>query len=171
MNNNEIPTQSERAWAAVAHASAVLTLVIGLSTGGVGALFGLLVPITIYLVFNEKSRFIRFHALQSTAWQGASILGVLLATVVAGAVVALTWITVGILSFVLVGVALIPGAILLSIIAAAIVPVLPVLLTVYSVIASYQAYNGDWFEYRYVGEAVRDRETDVMPEAEAVDAA
>ena len=47
--------QNERKWAALAHASTLLTALVGLSTGGAGVLLTMFVPFAIYLAFRKRS--------------------------------------------------------------------------------------------------------------------
>ena len=63
------PTQYERNWASLAHLTALLTLIVGASTSGVGAVVALLVPLGMYLYFGGRSRYVAFHALQATVFQ------------------------------------------------------------------------------------------------------
>lgn len=57
-----IPTSDERTMAALAHISAVLPFT------------GIIVPIIIWVTQKEKSRYVRFQALQATAYQLTMIL-------------------------------------------------------------------------------------------------
>src|SRR5258708_36058494 len=66
------PTQHERNWAAVAHLTAVLTLLIAISTAGLGHILGLLVPLGMYLYFSNRSRYVAYHALQATVFQAVA---------------------------------------------------------------------------------------------------
>ena len=58
-------TQSERNWAMLAHLTALLTVLVGLHSGGVGSVVALLVPLGMYLYFRERSPYVAFHALQA----------------------------------------------------------------------------------------------------------
>src|SRR3989304_5865490 len=60
------PDQAERNWAMLAHLTALLTVGVGLSTGGLGMVFALLVPLAMYLYFAGRSRYVAFHALEAS---------------------------------------------------------------------------------------------------------
>lgn len=140
--------------AALAHASVLLTLILGLG-GGVGALIGPVVPLAIYLGYREQSRFVAFHALQSLVYQVAGVLVYVVLAAVMGGGVALAWTISGLLSAVLVGLLLMPFALL---------PVFGSLLMVflligaplawlgYGLYAAYQVYQGRNFLYWLIGE-------------------
>ena len=104
------PTQHERNWAAVAHLSAVLTLLIAASTAGVGHILGLLVPLAIYLYFSNRSRYVAYHALQATVFQAVAGIVYVVAAALAGAMIAVAWTVSGVLTVVLVGLVLMPVA-------------------------------------------------------------
>jgi uncharacterized protein len=55
-------SSEERQWAMLAH---IITMVVNVCLGGLGFLVGLI----IYAVNPPKSRFVAFHALQSTLFQ------------------------------------------------------------------------------------------------------
>ncbi|MGD8969580.1 MAG: DUF4870 domain-containing protein, partial [Anaerolineae bacterium] len=100
--------------AALAHASILLTLVLAFA-GGVGALVGLAVPLVVYLSYRERSRFITFHALQSLVYQGAGVLIYLVLVAVSAAAVAAAWTISGLLSAVVIGLLLMPLALVITI--------------------------------------------------------
>src|SRR5258708_9734953 len=54
-------TEQERTWAAVAHISALITLLVGVPTAGVGLLATLLIPLMIFLYYREKSSYFACH--------------------------------------------------------------------------------------------------------------
>src|SRR5258706_15731132 len=85
------PTQHERNWAAVAHLTAVLTLVIAASTAGLGHILGLLVPLAIYLYFSNRSRYVAYHALQATVFQAVAGILYEVAAALAGGLIAVPW--------------------------------------------------------------------------------
>lgn len=83
----------ERTWAMLAHLSVLINLVTGY--------VGVLVPLGIYLVFKDRSRYVAFHALQSFFMQ-------LILWVGGSALVAATWTVIGISSAFLIGLICIP---------------------------------------------------------------
>src|SRR5258706_12278078 len=104
------PTQHERNWAAVAHLTAVLTLVIAASTAGLGHILGLLVPLAIYIYFSNRSRYVAYHALQATVFQAVAGIIYVVAAALAGALFAAAWTVWGVRSVLLVGIGRIPLA-------------------------------------------------------------
>ena len=56
---------NERKWAALAHASTLLTALVALGSAGAGVLLTMFVPLLIYFAFRNRSEFVAFHALQA----------------------------------------------------------------------------------------------------------
>ena len=155
MLENSNLTQLERNWAMLAHLTALLTLVVGLSTGGVGAVAALLVPLAMYLYFRERSPLVAFHALQATAFQSFAGVAFIVAAGFAAALVAGAWVITLALSVVLVGLLLLPVTLILTVAAAMGVLALPVAALVYAVRGAYLAYQGLPFEYLWIGALAR----------------
>lgn len=148
------PTQDERNWAMLAHLTALLTLGVGVSTSGIGYVFALLVPLSLYLYFAGRSRFVAFHALQATVFQAlAGILFVVLAAA-AGAVIVAAWVVTGVLSIVLLGLLLLPVTLGLTVLAAAQLAAVPLLVLFYALYGAYRTYEGENFHYPWVGAIV-----------------
>jgi uncharacterized Tic20 family protein len=146
----QVPTDEWTA-ATLAHASGLLTLVLGMA-GGVGALVGPAIPLAMYFGYREKSRFVAFHAMQSFVYQVA---GVLLYAIFAAALaigVAMAWTVSGLLSAVLIGLLLIPFAILLTLLMALLLAGAPLVWLGYGLYAAYQVYQGRDFHYWLIGE-------------------
>ncbi|HUV89959.1 MAG TPA: DUF4870 domain-containing protein [Anaerolineae bacterium] len=122
----------ERSWAMLAHLSILLNLVTGL-LGVVGAL-------VIYLVYQNRSRYVAYQALQSLIFQ-------LVAWVGGGILTAITWTITGVFSAILIGLLCIPVAIFISLI--------PLAAVVYGVIGGIQCSQGQDFRYWLVGDWVR----------------
>ncbi|MBN2004270.1 MAG: DUF4870 domain-containing protein [Anaerolineae bacterium] len=127
----------ERTWAMIAHLSMLLNLVTGFL--GVGA------ALAIYLVYKDRSRYVAYQAIQSFLfqlifWVGGWFLGGLLTTI--------TWTIVGMLFVVVIGIILVPIAIVLTLIFFA--P--PVIAIVYSIIGGIRCSNGEDFRYWLVSE-------------------
>ncbi len=125
-------SSEERTWAMLAH----LTVMINLFTG----FWGPIAALIIYLVYKDKSRYIAYHSMQSFLIQ-------LIGWVGGGLIIALTWVVTVMLSFVLVGLFLIPFAILISF--------LPVIIAIYAVIAAVETSQGKDFRYWLVGDWTR----------------
>ena len=144
-------TQSERNWAMLAHLTALLTVLVGLHSGGVGSVVALLVPLGMYLYFRERSPYVAFHALQATVFQASIGIAWVVVGAIAGTVLAGAWIVTGLLSIVLVGLLLVPFALGLTFLTVIMLLALPVLGLVYPVRGAYLTYSGRPFEYLWVG--------------------
>jgi uncharacterized protein len=122
----------ERTWAMLAHLSVLLNLVTGI-LGPVAALI-------IYLIYRDRSRYVAYHSLQSLLMQLIVWLG-------GGLITAFVWMVVGTLSMIIIGLCLIPFAILVSFI--------PLAALVYGVIGAIQTNQGQDFRYWLIGDWVR----------------
>jgi uncharacterized Tic20 family protein len=138
----EIPT-SEWTTASLAHASVLVTVILG-TPAGIGVPVGLAVPLVMYLSYRKQSRFIALHALQAFAYQLAGTLVV--ATL--GVLVAVAWTVSGSLAAVLIGLALMPLAMTLTLLLAG----AAIAWLVYGLYAAYQVYQGRDFRYWLIGE-------------------
>ena len=148
------PTQYERNWASLAHLTVLLTVLVGVSTSGLGAVVALLLPLGLYLYFGGRSRYVAYHALQATVFQAlGAILYVLLGGTVA-AIIAVAWVIAGVLSVVVIGLLLMPGALALTLLAGYALVAVPLLWLGYSLVGAYRTYNGEAFEYPLVGAVV-----------------
>ncbi len=125
-------TSEERNWAMAAHLSSLINLVTGI--------LGPVVAGVIYLSYKDRSRYIAYHALQSLILQ-------LIVWVGGGLLVTITWTVTGLLSLVVIGLCLIPFAILISL--------LPVIAPVYAVVGAIQTSQGADFRYWLIGDWVR----------------
>lgn len=109
--------QDERTWSMLSHLSVLLNLITGIG--------GPIAALVIWLVYKDRSRRVAFHALQSLWYQ------------VAWAVLLLIgWTVTFVLSFVFIGLLLIPVMVLVSL-----VPF------VHQCYAAYKVYQG--VDYRY----------------------
>ncbi|HVF02961.1 MAG TPA: DUF4870 domain-containing protein [Rubrobacteraceae bacterium] len=109
--------QDERTWSMLSHLSVLLNLITGIG--------GPIAALVIWLVYKDRSRRVAFHALQSLWYQ------------VAWAVLLLIgWTVTFVLSFVFIGLLLIPVMLLVSL-----VPF------VHQCYAAYKVYQG--VDYRY----------------------
>lgn len=147
-------TQNEMTMAALAHASVVLTFVIALGSGGLGCLLGVLVPLLIWLTHKEKSTYVSFQALQATVFQVVSILLVVLVLAASIALIVVGWTVSGALTAVLIGLCLMPFALLITVVLALLVLILPLAQVGYGLYAAYETYQGRDFRYWWVGEAL-----------------
>ncbi|HEY3310740.1 MAG TPA: DUF4870 domain-containing protein [Anaerolineales bacterium] len=122
----------ERNWAMISHLSILLNLVTGF--------LGPLVPLVIYLVFKERSRYLAYQSMQAFVFQMVGWVG-------AGALAGVTWAVSGVLTAVLIGLLCIPLACLIGLI--------PLAALVYGVIAGVKASQGEDFKYWLIGDWVR----------------
>jgi uncharacterized protein len=127
-----LSTSDERTWAMLAHLSILLNLVTGV--------FGPVVPLVIYFVYKDRSRYLAYQSLQAFVFQ-------LLWWIGGGAVIGTTWAITGILSIFIVGLVCIPIAILISF--------LPIIVLIYGVVAGIRTSQGEDFKYWLIGDWVR----------------
>ncbi|PWH13781.1 MAG: hypothetical protein DDG59_13855 [Anaerolineae bacterium] len=134
------PTQvgpgDERTWGILAHLSVLVNLVTGFG-GPIAALI-------IYLVYRNRSRFVAYHALQSLIFQLIGWYG-------GGTLIGVMWAIVGVLSALIIGVVLIPFALVLTLIFG----LLPLGTLIYGCYGAYQVSQGKDFRYWLVGDWVR----------------
>lgn len=142
--------KNERKWAALAHASTLLTALVALGSGGLGVLITMFVPLLIYFAFRNRSEFVAFHALQAFTIQLVGTIG-WLALVVTGLIV---WVILIIISalliLVVVGVALLPIVVLSGVLLLVISLALPLGMVIYSVIAAVETYAGRNYRIPYI---------------------
>jgi len=135
------PTQplsatEERTWSVLAHLSVLLNLVTGFA--------GPIAALVIYLVYKDRSRKVAYHALQALIFQLIWWYG-------GGLLIGAMWATVGLLSAILIGIILIPIAIIMTLVLAA----LPVGAVIYGIIGAFQVNQDADFKYWLVGDWVR----------------
>jgi uncharacterized Tic20 family protein len=126
----------ERTWAMLAHMSVLLNLVTGF-LGPVAAL-------VVYLIFQNRSRYVAYQALQSFVFQLIFWAG-------GGALLGLMWAATGLLSAVLVGILLIPVACVLTFLFA----LMPIAALFYGFWAGIETSQGKDFKYWLVGDWLR----------------
>lgn len=123
----------ERTWAMLAHLSVLANLVTGF--------LGPIAALVIYLAFQNRSRYVAYHALQSFIFQ-------LIWWVGGGALAGSAWAISGALVAVAgLGCLLMPVALLLTFV--------PVAALVYGVIGAIQCSQGQDFRYWLVGDWTR----------------
>ena len=103
-------------------------------------LLGLVGALIIYLVYQNRSRYVAYHALQSLIFQLIAWLG-------GGILTGIAWAITGVLSAILVGLLCIPLALVISLI--------PLGGVVYGIIGGIQCSQGQDFRYWLVGDWVR----------------
>ena len=152
------PTANERTWAALAHASVLLTFALGVSTGGLATVVAALVPLLIWLSFRDRSRFVAFHAMQATVFQLGSLVAWIGLLVVGLAILIPTWIVTALLLVILVGFLLLPLALVLTIALPSALVALPFASLVYGLYGAYEVYAGRPFRYWLVADWIESRE-------------
>lgn len=146
-----LASDEERAWAAIAHASALVTVLFGVLTGGALCLVGPIVPLVIWLVFRERSRFVARHALQATIFQALVVVLTAAIFVLGLILVVAAWAGAGVLISVVVGICLIPIALVLTLLWIMATLGLPVAALVYACYGAYEVLQGRDFRYYLVG--------------------
>jgi len=143
-------SENERKWAALAHASTLLTAVVALASGGLGVLLTMFVPLLIYFSYRKRSEYVAFHALQAFTIQLVGTIG-WLALIVVGTIVgvALLFVSV-ILMIVLVGIVLAPIVILAYVLFVLASFLLPIGMVIYAMIAAVETWNGHNYRYPYI---------------------
>jgi uncharacterized Tic20 family protein len=143
-------SENERKWAALAHASTLLTALVALASGGLGVLLTMFVPLFIYFSYRKRSEYVAFHALQAFTIQLVGTVG-WLALVVVGTIVGVALLFVSIiLMIVLVGFVLAPIIVLAYIVFVLASFLLPIGMVIYAVIAAVETWNGHNYRYPYI---------------------
>ncbi len=151
------PSSSERTWAALAHASVLVTFALGISTGGLAVVLAALVPLVIWLSFRDRSPFVAFHAMQATVFQLAALVA-WLGLLVAGLVILIpTWIATILLVIILIGLLLLPVAIGLTIALPTALVILPFASLVYGLYGAFEVYTGREFRYWRIADWIESR--------------
>ena len=122
----------ERTWAMLAHLSVLVNLVT--------LFLGPVIPLIIYLVYRERSRYVAYQSMQAFVFQLIWWIG-------GGILATIAWTISGVLVMVLVGCLLMPIALIISL--------LPVAALVYGVIGAIQTNQGQDFKYWLIGDWVR----------------
>jgi uncharacterized Tic20 family protein len=147
-------TRVEMNWAAVAHGSILLTLLLGMGTGGLAALFGVAVPAIIWYVYRDKSEYVAEQARQATLFQLACFVALLALAIGGTLLLVVGWLISGVLVLVLIGLLLIPVMVILSVLLVVAVVALPIVWVVYGCYAALETYNGRPFRYWYIADLV-----------------
>jgi len=147
-------SREELNWALVAHASIVVTLLLGLLTGGLGAILGVIIPALIWYMYREKSEYVVDQARQATVFQLAGFVALLLLVVVGAALMAVGWTVSAILVVVLIGLILLPLMLAVTLAWVAVIVALPIAQVIYGCYAALEAYNGRPFRYRWIADLV-----------------
>lgn len=149
-----ITDDTDRLWAAGAHASALITLLILFSSGGLAILFGLMIPLGIYLYFRKRSEYVAFHALQAFTFQTVCTVGGLavIMTLILGTIAS------AVASIILIGLPFLFAFLTLLILSIlTFIFTIFFVLPVYSLSAAFATFNGRNFRYPWVADWVDDQ--------------
>lgn len=145
------PTEEERRWAALAHASIWLTLATSVVTVGFGAPISIFVPLVIYFLFRKKSEYVTTQALQAFVVQALATVGVGLLAVV-GSVVWVVGMIIAVLAiFVLAGLILVPVWALVGVVFLIVVLIAPFSALFLGTMAAIETFNGRPYRYPWIG--------------------
>ncbi|MEW5940649.1 MAG: DUF4870 domain-containing protein [Chloroflexota bacterium] len=122
----------ERQWAMFAHFGVLVNLVSGV--------LGPVVPLVIYMIYKDRSRYVAYQSLQALIFQ-------LIWWVGGGILAGVAWTITGVLSAFLVGLLCIPFACLFS--------AMPLIALGYGIYGGIEANQGKDFKYWLVGDWVR----------------
>lgn len=140
-------TDEEKLWAAVAHGSIWLTVVLSVFSVGTLLPASVFIPLVIYFLFRKRSDYVAFHALQAFVLQLVGTIGAL-ALLLVGGTVWLVGLFVALLAMaVLVGFILVPVWGVVGVVLALVIAVLPLAALLFGTIATIETYNGR--DYRY----------------------
>ncbi len=143
-------SDNERKWAALAHASTLLTALVALGSGGLGVLLTMFIPLFIYFSFRKRSEYVAFHALQAftiqlvgtIGWISLLVVGILVWVVLLFVSLVLCVVVVG---FILLPVVFIAGVALIVASFA-----LPLGMIIYSFIATTETWSGHNYRFPYI---------------------
>jgi uncharacterized Tic20 family protein len=147
-------TREEMKWAALAHGSILVTLLLGIITGGLGAILGVAIPVVIWYMYRDKSDYVVDQARQATVFQLAGFVA-LLALIIGGTLLLVVgWSASAVLTVILIGLLLMPIMVVLTVLLVAAVVALPIVMVVYGCYAAVETHNGRPFRYRWVTEMI-----------------
>lgn len=131
-NQMPLSPSEERQWAMIAHLGVLVNLVTGF--------LGPVVPLVIYMIYKDRSRYVAYQSLQGLIfqivwWVGGSVLS------------GIAWVATSALSAVLIGLLCIPFACIIS--------AMPLVALGYGVYAGIQTNQGADFKYWLIGDWVR----------------
>ena len=122
----------ERQWAMFAHLGVLVNLFSGF--------LGPLVPLIIYIIYKDRSRYVAYQSLQALIFQLVWWIG-------GGVITAAAWAITGLLSAVVIGILCIPLACVISLV--------PLVALGYGIYGGVQTSQGQDFKYWLIGDWVR----------------
>jgi len=147
-------TRQEMTGAALAHISILVTVLLGLMTGGIVVVLGPIIPAIIWYAYRGKSAYVVDQARQATLFQVAGIVAILALAIVGAGVIAIGWVVSGLLVFVLVGLILLPVMLMVTLLWVVAMVGLPIAQMIYGCYAALETYNGRPFRYRWVADLI-----------------
>jgi uncharacterized Tic20 family protein len=147
-------TREETTWAGLAHASILITLLLGLASGGIAAILGPIIPAIIWYVYRDKSDYVADQARQATIFQLTGFVALLVLAVVGAILVALGWAVSAVLTVVLIGLLLLPIMLIVTLLWVAAFVALPIAMVVYGCYGALEAYNGRPFRYYWIADMI-----------------
>lgn len=147
-------THQELNWAAVAHASILITLLLGLVTGGIAVVLGPIIPGLIWYAHRNKSAYVVEQARQATIFQLAGIAALLALATVGTVLIAVGWVVSAILVVLLVGLILLPLMLIVTLLWLFALVALPIAQVIYGCYAALEAYNGRPFRYWWIADLI-----------------
>ena len=156
-------TVEERNWAAIAHASTLLSVLVGLLTGGLGSLLLAIVPVGIYVAFKERSRYVAFHALQATVLQLGGLIVYAIGLIVLILLTVVAWLVAGLLTVVLVGILLYPIALIVTLLLVLYALIFPLFVGGYALYAAVETGRGVDYQYRWIGDWLLSKDPTAAP--------
>jgi uncharacterized protein len=147
-------SDDERLWAAVAHASAWVTALVGLVSFGFLIPLSIFIPLVIYFMFRRRSDYVAFHALQAFVLQLLGTVGAFAILMVGGVVWGVGMVVSLLAMALLVGFLLVPVWGLVGIAFAVGVIALPIAMLIYGTMAAIATYRGQDYRYPYIAQWV-----------------
>jgi uncharacterized Tic20 family protein len=145
-------TRQEMQAAAIAHAGILVTLLLGVFSGGLLALLGPAIPAVLWYAYRDRSEYVVEQARQALVFQLAGFLA-WLGLIVAGTIlIVLAWLVTALLTLALVGLVLVPVALILTLALVLAVIGLPIAQAVYGCYAAAEASNGRPFRYWWIAD-------------------
>lgn len=150
-----LTNEEERLWAALAHGSLMVTLLLSPFTGFALTPFLIFAPLVIYFAYRERSEFVAYHAMQAFAMQILMTIGYVAIGVGVTVALVVVIIVAAILSVVLIGIPFLLVAIVAIVLFSILWwPFMPPALAIYSLIAAWETNHGRNFRYRRVADWV-----------------
>lgn len=131
-NQMPLSPSEERQWAMIAHLGVLVNLFSGI--------LGPLVPLIIYMIYKDRSRYVAYQSLQGLIFQLVWWVG-------GGVLAGIAWALTSILSAVVIGLLCIPFACIIS--------AMPLVALGYGVYAGVETNQGKDFKYWLIGDWVR----------------